>query len=70
MGKYHTDNLFITEDGHITLPEEFKPIFGHKVKADFDITEDKKKSSLNFPVYYCGGKLNDFSREDLYEQRF
>jgi hypothetical protein len=61
----------ITPDGKIVLPNDMKDIFNHKV--DLVLREKDtatRKRKLNIPVLHCGGKVADFSREELYESRF
>jgi hypothetical protein len=61
----------ITPDGKIVLPKDMKAIFNHKV--DLVVREKdtaNRKRKLNIPVLHSGGKVADFSREELYESRF
>ena len=68
--KAYKVETFITNDGKIILPKNLKEIFNHKVEVvvlDKNIHTNKKIT--NIPSYSCGGKLNDFSRDDIYEPR-
>ena len=60
----------ITDDGKIILPSDLKNIFNHKVEIVVLDKENKnKKKILNIPSYSCGGKIKDFTRDELYEPR-
>ena len=62
----------VTRDGKIILPPKLNNIFNHKVEVvvlDKEISSNKK-SKLNIPTYKCGGKLADFSREEIFKKAF
>lgn len=60
----------ITEDGKITLPKKYSKIFNHKVEIlVLDKESNQVKKIKEIPSYSCGGKIKDFSREELYEPR-
>lgn len=61
----------ISEDGKIVLPAFLRKLLGRKVEI-FLIEKNVKnkiKQKLNIPTYTCGGKIADFNREELYENR-
>jgi hypothetical protein len=61
----------ITPDGKINLPKNFEKLFNHKVELVLHDKENVlKKNKLNIPILHCGGKVSDFTREELYESRF
>ena len=61
----------ITKDGKIILPPKLHNIFNHKVEVVLLDKDNKKniKNKLNVPTYKCGGKVADYSREELYKPR-
>ena len=60
----------ITNDGKIILPSNLKDIFNHEVEiVVLDKEIKNKKKVINIPSFVCGGKLADFTREELYESR-
>lgn len=61
----------ITEDGRINLPPTFKDVFNHRVEITLkDKEEIKSRQKIEIPTFLCGGKLKDFTREELYDDRF
>ena len=65
-------NVRITSDGKIILPSFLHKLFNHRVEV---VLLDKgemvnMKLKLGIPHYKCGGKVNDFNREELYNGRF
>ena len=70
MGIYKLETT-ITKDGKIILPDSLKEVFNHRVELTLkDKEKSKTKKELEIPTFLCGGKLKDFSREELYENRF
>lgn len=60
----------ITNDGKIILPSDLQNIFNHKVEIVVLDKEIKNKKNIpEIPSFSCGGKLADFTREELYESR-
>jgi hypothetical protein len=62
----------VTDDGKIILPKDFNKIFNRKVEVLLLNTENesqKKPKKLHIHTFKCGGKLKDFTREELYEVR-
>jgi len=61
----------ISKDGKIVLPEFLKKLLGRKVEIFlFEKKEESKIShKLRIPTYACGGKISDFNRDELYENR-
>jgi len=60
----------ITNDGKIILPVNFKNIYSHKVEIlVLDKENYNREKFIDVPAYSCGGKLADFTREDIYEPR-
>jgi hypothetical protein len=56
----------ITKDGRINLPPKFKDVFNHRVEIILrDKEKTKSKKELKIPTFLCGGKLKDFTREEL-----
>jgi len=61
----------ITPDGKIILPKDLKVLFNHKVELVLHDKENvQKKNKLNIPILHSGGKVSDFTREELYDSRF
>jgi|GEM_PF-2030087 len=61
----------ITRDGKIILPGTFKRMFNHRVEVILKRKDEKvPKKALAIPSFLCGGKLADFDRAELYEDRF
>ena len=60
----------ITDDGKIILPKNLKNIYNHKVEILLlDKEIEKKKKIIHIPTFSCGGKLAEFSRDEIYEAR-
>jgi hypothetical protein len=58
----------VTQDGKIILPPDMNNLFNHKVEV---LLLDRELSDtiteIDFPVFTCGGKVSDFSRESIYD---
>jgi hypothetical protein len=62
----------VTDDGKIILPRNLKEIFNHKIEIllmNAEPSKNRKPKKLHIHTFKCGGKLKDFSREDIYEDR-
>ena len=61
----------ISEDGKIVLPAFLKKLLGRKVEIFLFEKKEKNNSNhkFNIPTYNCGGKIADFNRDELYENR-
>jgi hypothetical protein len=70
MQAYNFETI-ISKDGKIILPAFLKRLLGRKVEIFlFEKKEvNKENHNLNIPTYKCGGKIADFNRDDLYENR-
>ena len=61
----------VTKEGRINLPPTFKDVFSRRVEVTLkDKEKTKPRLKLEIPTFLCGGKLRDFKREELYENRF
>lgn len=63
----------VTDDGKIILPKSLNKIFNHKIEVlllNTEIAEHKEPGKLHIHTFKCGGKIKDFSWEDIYEDRF
>lgn len=74
MLAYKTD-VEINRNGEIkiVLPENMRRLFNHTVEVVIlgkDEALPKKKAKFHWTTFKCGGKLKDFTREDIYEDRF
>ena len=73
MLAYKTD-VNINREGEIkiVLPAKFSGLFNRKAEVVVLGNEEKtpkKRSKFHWTSYKCGGKIQDFSREDIYEPR-
>ena len=67
----HKLETTITQDGKIYLPTKLRSIFSHRVEITLKDKENKAPGKkLEIPTFLCGGKLKDFSREEIYDDRF
>ena len=62
----------ITRDGKILLPHYLRKLFDHWIEIVLLDRGEKEnlKLKLRIPHYKCSGKVNDFHREELYNDRF
>ena len=69
MHAYKIETI-ITNDGKIILPPDLSNIFNHKVEiVVLDKEIKNKRNVIEIPSFHCGGKLANFTREELYEPR-
>ena len=73
MLAYKTD-VNINDEGEIkiVLPAKLRDLFNHKAEVVVlgnEETTPKKKTKFHWTTFKCGGKIQDFTREDIYEPR-
>ena len=70
MQAYNFETI-INKDGKIDLPSFLKKLLGKKVEIFLFEKKEIKNTNhkLNIPTYSCGGKIADFNRNELYEDR-